>query len=166
MIKLIAASLASLLIAGSMIQTATAGQRIAKRHYGIAASNAIRNANASLASNDTNPTFARPNRLRNGYLGGQDDQQSRPSIYPRYLRGAVGMLVLAIGHLSTTDQLSARYPSYRYRGQPITVGRGSVFLSDFDPRLDAISREVAYQRLNSRAYWSLATTLTLREVSS
>jgi hypothetical protein len=87
MIKLIATSLASLLIAGSMIQTATSGERVAKRHHAIAANNTIRNANASLASDDTDPAFAHPNHVRNGYLSGWDRQPSRPSI-PPYLQGS------------------------------------------------------------------------------
>jgi hypothetical protein len=82
MIKLIGASLASLLIAGSMLQTATAGERIAKRHYDI--TRTIRNANASLAPYDASPVFAR----RDQQVSGQDGQPSRSSFYLPYMQGS------------------------------------------------------------------------------
>jgi hypothetical protein len=87
MIKLIAALLAPLLIAGSRIQAATAGERIAKRRCAITASKTIRNANASLAPLYTGPIFNRRNNVRYEHVSGQDDQPPRPSIYPPYMQG-------------------------------------------------------------------------------
>ena len=86
MIKLIAASLVSLVIAGSMTQVAAARQRIAKRDYAITVSKIIRNANASLAPDYTGPIFARHNQIRNEH--GQDDQPHRLSIYPPFMQGS------------------------------------------------------------------------------
>ena len=88
MIKLIAASLVSLVIAGSMTQVAAARQRIAKRHYAITVSKTIRNANASLAPDHTGPIFARRNQVHNGHVSVQDDQPHRLSIYPPFMQGS------------------------------------------------------------------------------
>jgi hypothetical protein len=64
MLKRIAVSVASVLIAASMIQTATAGERTMKHHFMAPVSEQVRNANASVAPFyvDTDELA----RLRNG----------------------------------------------------------------------------------------------------
>ena len=71
-----------------MIQAATAGKRIAKRHYVLTTSKTIRNATASLAPLYTDPIFARRNNVRYEHETGQDRQPPRPSFYLPYLQGS------------------------------------------------------------------------------
>jgi hypothetical protein len=87
MIKLISVSLAPLLVAGSMIQPATARQPIAKHHSVITASKNTMNANASLPPGDTDSLFAGRNQVHYEHRSGQDGQPPRLSIYPPYLQG-------------------------------------------------------------------------------